>query len=170
MTKDHALAEAMSEGLIRECPKCKNRFFKMDGCNKMTCRCKQVMCYVCRKAITGYDHFHDNRNVQGAPNSKKCPLFDNSADRNEKDVEKAKAHILASINDDSNMTLDQIKKIVHEKLSAAPSVAAAHPSLVRPNVQVVHHPPAIPARPMPPPVPIHQAYVQRGRNKKRRRR
>ncbi len=163
MTKEHALAEAMSEGLIRECPKCKDRFFKMDGCNKMTCRCKQVMCYVCRRAITGYDHFHNNSgNAGDASKVKKCPLWDNSVDRNEKDIEKAKAHILASIKDDSAVTLDQIKKLVHEQLSTAPSMAAAHPSLVRQNVipPVVNRPVVPrPAFPVPP-----------RRNRKRRRR
>ncbi|EEQ91048.1 RING finger protein [Blastomyces dermatitidis ER-3] len=67
------IEEAMSEALIRTCPnpKCKVKIIKEDGCNKMTCvKCRSVMCYVCKKAITteGYRHFNKR------PNS--CPLHD----------------------------------------------------------------------------------------------
>ena len=41
--------EAMTEARIRQCPKCKTRFFKTEGCNKMTCSCGTIMCYICRK-------------------------------------------------------------------------------------------------------------------------
>src|SRR3546814_3177574 len=35
------IEEAMSQARIRECPnpKCKTRFYKTEGCNKMTCSC-----------------------------------------------------------------------------------------------------------------------------------
>ncbi|KAK2751470.1 hypothetical protein FQN55_000745 [Onygenales sp. PD_40] len=52
--------EAMSEALIRTCPKCKVKIVKEDGCNKMSCvKCRTMMCYVCKKDITkeGYSHF-----------------------------------------------------------------------------------------------------------------
>ncbi|PGH06991.1 hypothetical protein GX51_02030 [Blastomyces parvus] len=67
------IEEAMSEALIRTCPnpKCKVKIIKEDGCNKMTCvKCRSVMCYVCKKAITeeGYRHFGKR------PNN--CPLHD----------------------------------------------------------------------------------------------
>ena len=53
-------ADAMTEAVVRTCPnpKCKKRFFKEDGCNKMTCPgCKQLSCYICRQAIKDYSHF-----------------------------------------------------------------------------------------------------------------
>ena len=57
----HAVEEAMTASLIRECPnpKCKKKIVKELGCNKMTCVCRTVMCYTCRKDITkeGYEHF-----------------------------------------------------------------------------------------------------------------
>ncbi|KAI8923690.1 hypothetical protein BC831DRAFT_25202 [Entophlyctis helioformis] len=62
----HQLAEAMTNGLVRECPACKRKFLKEYGCNKMVCICGQYMCYVCRKPITGYDHF-GNPPVPGSP-------------------------------------------------------------------------------------------------------
>ncbi|OJJ66872.1 hypothetical protein ASPBRDRAFT_34625 [Aspergillus brasiliensis CBS 101740] len=56
----HLVEEAMSEALIRPCPKCKVKIIKESGCNKMICsKCQTAMCYVCKKDITreGYDHF-----------------------------------------------------------------------------------------------------------------
>lgn len=47
----------MTEAMIRTCWHCKKRFFKVEGCNKMTCTCGASMCYLCRKPIKDYDHF-----------------------------------------------------------------------------------------------------------------
>jgi len=41
----------------KSCPKCRIKIDKFEGCNKVTCRCGCVFCYVCGKAINGYDHF-----------------------------------------------------------------------------------------------------------------
>lgn len=70
--------EAMSESLIRYdfwfiflyifiymyqffffriCNRCSNPIIKESGCNKMVCTCGMMMCYVCKKTISGYDHF-----------------------------------------------------------------------------------------------------------------
>ncbi|KAE8311854.1 hypothetical protein BDV41DRAFT_565584 [Aspergillus transmontanensis] len=56
----HIVEEAMSEALIRNCPKCNVKIIKEMGCNKMICsRCKCVMCYLCKKDISReqYNHF-----------------------------------------------------------------------------------------------------------------
>ncbi|KAE8140637.1 hypothetical protein BDV38DRAFT_240056 [Aspergillus pseudotamarii] len=56
----HVVEEAMSEALIRNCPKCNVKIIKDMGCNKMTCsKCLCVMCYICKKDISReqYDHF-----------------------------------------------------------------------------------------------------------------
>ncbi|KAJ3129993.1 hypothetical protein HK098_007259 [Nowakowskiella sp. JEL0407] len=88
LNAQHQIEEAMSLALLRECPKCKKKFFKEDGCNKMTCTCGQIMCYVCRAPIKGYDHFHRQNNNSEIIDGK-CPLFDNTAQRNTDDVKLA---------------------------------------------------------------------------------
>ena len=73
---------AMSQALIRTCPRCKVRFVKEMGCNKMTCpTCKVCVCYTCGKDITqeGYQHFCNHFRV--VPGSKcgecdDCELYD----------------------------------------------------------------------------------------------
>ncbi|CAF0957227.1 unnamed protein product [Rotaria sordida] len=50
----------VSEAMIRVCYKCKQRFYKLEGCNKMTCACGASMCYICRQPIHGYEHFNNN--------------------------------------------------------------------------------------------------------------
>lgn len=74
--------EAMTASLVRTCPKCKAKFFKTEGCNKMTCSCGAYVCYVCRELIKhkdGYNHFcqHDRgpREFGACPDCKKCFLF-----------------------------------------------------------------------------------------------
>ena len=76
----HAVEEEMTLALLRECPNCKTKLIKDQGCNKIICsRCKHAMCYTCGKEISakkdGYDHFckiphcqHDSCN--------KCVLWD----------------------------------------------------------------------------------------------
>jgi TRIAD3 protein (E3 ubiquitin-protein ligase RNF216) len=54
------IEEAMTKARIRYCPKgCKQGFYKVEGCNKMTCpTCKTFICYVCRVEITKVSKFH----------------------------------------------------------------------------------------------------------------
>lgn len=48
----------MSEALLKKCYRCEKSFIKADGCNKITCTCGAMQCYLCGKAVTGYDHFN----------------------------------------------------------------------------------------------------------------
>ncbi|XP_017792226.1 PREDICTED: uncharacterized protein LOC108574201 [Habropoda laboriosa] len=57
--------EKMTEALVRKCYKCSRPYFKEDGCNKITCSCGALMCYLCDEGIRSYEHF----------NNKKCPLW-----------------------------------------------------------------------------------------------
>ena len=70
------IEEKLTEAMIRECWKCNKKvpskrsethftayfisfqFFKVEGCNKMTCACGAKMCYICKAKIVNYDHFY----------------------------------------------------------------------------------------------------------------
>lgn len=45
-------------GKFKLCPKCRATVDKFEGCNKVTCRCGAIFCYVCGRSITGYEHFN----------------------------------------------------------------------------------------------------------------
>jgi E3 ubiquitin-protein ligase RNF14 len=53
------------ESKYKICPKCRIRIEKISGCNKITCICGSIFCYICGKIISGYDHFGE----------KSCALF-----------------------------------------------------------------------------------------------
>ena len=42
---------AGAQARVRECPDCKKRFYKTEGCNKMTCSCGTLSCYICRQKV-----------------------------------------------------------------------------------------------------------------------
>ncbi|XP_070150467.1 uncharacterized protein [Polyergus mexicanus] len=76
------LEEKMTEALVRKCYKCGRKFFKEEGCNKMTCLCGAQMCYICDKPVTDYRHFQG----QGVQNSKLCPLWSDDRRMNAESV------------------------------------------------------------------------------------
>ena len=55
------IEQRMTEAMIRTCHNCKKRFYKVEGCNKMTCVCGASMCYVCRAPIKDYSHFNNGK-------------------------------------------------------------------------------------------------------------
>ncbi|XP_050735752.1 bromodomain-containing protein 4B-like isoform X2 [Eriocheir sinensis] len=82
------LENRMAEAMIRQCPKCGKRFVTEGGCNKMTCSCGTVMCYLCKKVITdGYNHFEQ----RGGFVSSKCPLWSNATELHTGEVRQAAA-------------------------------------------------------------------------------
>ncbi|XP_076649255.1 uncharacterized protein LOC143357015 [Halictus rubicundus] len=58
------LEEKMTEALVRKCQMCRKPYFKNDGCNKITCTCGLMMCYICEQVIQGANHFND---ISGCP-------------------------------------------------------------------------------------------------------
>jgi len=98
----------MTEALIRNCYKCRKPFIKQDGCNKMTCDCGAMMCYLCRKPVTGYDHFVGQGGTSEPPH-RVCPLWSNNDDIHLKEVARvaleAKQEIM-ELNPDIKLKID----------------------------------------------------------------
>lgn len=49
-----AIESARTAALKRTCPQCGVGFIKDSGCNKLTCKCGHIMCYICRQALSRY--------------------------------------------------------------------------------------------------------------------
>lgn len=62
-----------AQARLRICSKCKTSLYKEEGCNKVTCRCGTLMCYVCKGKIAGYNHFCNHPKNPGEP-CRKCNL------------------------------------------------------------------------------------------------
>jgi TRIAD3 protein (E3 ubiquitin-protein ligase RNF216) len=108
----HAIEEAMTHALMRNCPNCQKAFIKEYGCNKMTCpNCQTMSCYICRKIISGYEHF-DQRTYTGPTNSKKCMLSDPVEQRHTEEVTKAAKEALEDYKrQHPNMDQEELKAI-----------------------------------------------------------
>ncbi|KAL1490678.1 hypothetical protein ABEB36_013333 [Hypothenemus hampei] len=98
----------MTEALVRECYKCGAKFIKEDGCNKMTCTCGAIMCYVCRKPVTDYKHF----NGQGGTRHDLCPLYSTNYVMHEANVIKAAFQAKSQI--DPNVLKNDPTKDLHQ--------------------------------------------------------
>lgn len=73
------IEETMTKALIRVCSACKIELVKAEGCNKIACRCGQIMCYVCRKPIgNNYQHFcqHPREPGKACTTCNKCNLWE----------------------------------------------------------------------------------------------
>ncbi|ORX52667.1 hypothetical protein DM01DRAFT_1408005 [Hesseltinella vesiculosa] len=86
--------KAMADAVKRTCPRCSLSFQKSDGCNKITCQCGYIMCYVCRKHIgkESYGHFCDHFRETPGPckKCKRCDLY--KTDPEEQTVQQAALH------------------------------------------------------------------------------
>nr|POE72314.1 e3 ubiquitin-protein ligase [Quercus suber] len=144
----HKIEEAMTEALMRSCNKCKTRFIKEHGCNKMTCpTCSNLQCYVCSTTLKNYDHFDSGgtgEQPSGSTKTKKCPLFDNVEERHANEVKKAEAVAKA-------MIVEQIPDINPNDLDIKMSdavVAAELDRIKKAGVNGRGVPPPAPYRPL----------------------
>lgn len=163
LNAQHLIEEAMTNALMRKCPKCQATFVKSDGCNKIKCaKCGQLSCYICRKAIAGYDHF--NQAPPGArpgPSSSqaKCALWDGPngsggaetglAQRHHDEVAKAREEALAKLKQ-SNPEVDISRVKVDAPVVPTP--------LVQQQQRFPLPPMVYPPMPAMPPMPILPVY------------
>ena len=125
----HAVEEARSEAMMRSCPRCKVKIIKSAGCNKMTCsNCGAVMCYVCKKDITGrnYEHFGAGATA--------CPLQDRLAeDRHQQEADEAeKAAIAAAKAQDGDVAEEDLRIEAHLNQRPGREMGVANNARLRP--------------------------------------
>ncbi|KAL6307320.1 hypothetical protein BKA93DRAFT_727613 [Sparassis latifolia] len=130
----HTIEEAMTRALMRNCPKCQKAFVKEMGCNKMTCpNCHTLSCYVCRKIITGYDHFNNPPPYNGKQDPAKCLLWDSVEQRHSDEVAAAAKKALEDYKREHPDVNDQDIKI-----DIPPPLPAAGPSNVLYQADGIH--------------------------------
>lgn len=118
----HAIEEAMSEALIRNCPKCKVKIVKEDGCNRMTCtKCHCHMCYICRRDISKemYSHFNKPPSF--------CKTYDDQrTHRHQDEVERAQnTAISEALSQNPDLTEEDLR--VYKATTRKPSAPAQPP-------------------------------------------
>lgn len=66
-TEERRFVESrMSEAMLRTCWKCKKKFFKVEGCNCITCVCGAKMCYLCGMPGISLTHFSEVKGRDGS--------------------------------------------------------------------------------------------------------
>uniref|UniRef100_A0A665TM66 RING-type domain-containing protein n=1 Tax=Echeneis naucrates TaxID=173247 RepID=A0A665TM66_ECHNA len=92
--------ERMTAARVRKCVKCGTGLVKSEGCNRMSCRCGSFMCYLCREAITGYNHFCQHARSPGAPcrHCRKCSLWTDPTQDDERIIQEIQKEGEAELN------------------------------------------------------------------------
>ena len=104
VSERRVIEEARTEALIRTCGKCQVRILKEEGCNKVICTsCSAVLCDYCGKDISKvmYNHFDGQGRappgvMTNGPGAK-CPLYDESNKRKDRQVEEAEKQAMAKV-------------------------------------------------------------------------
>lgn len=106
--------EAMTQALVRTCPRpmCRKKFLKLDGCNKMTCSCSALVCYVCRKEIpktVAYKHFCQTPHCKHQ-SCNKCPLYADTTHADKTRVTNAAKKAARSVRKNVKVDVDSMLK------------------------------------------------------------
>jgi len=146
----HRAHEAMSQACKRFCPHCKQEYMKGDGCNKITCKCKKLSCYLCGEKVPGYSHFCGCRNKCSC--GKKCRLFTStqsmeSVDQRKRQEAGRKVLVEAGITDEKNILSILASPPKKKQAAAAPKphdIPVPHQPAGAPAA-VYHDPPVLEA-------------------------
>merc|ERR1719370_2211796 len=104
------IEEKLTEARIRECWKCSKKFFKEEGCNKMTCTCGAKMCYICKAKGVDYDHFYGQGGEATAKRT--CPLWSDNKAIHEEELAKAAEEARQKLEQDKiTFDIDPLKGI-----------------------------------------------------------
>lgn len=115
-----SVEEAMTNARVRFCPKkCKQPFFKVEGCNKMTCpTCKTFMCYICRAEIPkslGYGHFCQKPHCNHS-SCKKCSLYSNSEQDDLQAAKEAGLNAVKELQSDGGKQSGEVAKKMEDSI------------------------------------------------------
>ena len=120
VSERHFLEEAMTDALVRRCPKCQTPILKDSGCNKIVCtKCRCAICDFCGKDISkeGYNHFAERG--FGRPGDGVCPTTDDTFQRNDKRVKAAQQEAMEKIRaENPGLTEDDLQIKFSEKVKA----------------------------------------------------
>ncbi len=75
-SKRKNIEDKLTEAVILQCKKCNKSIYKEDGCNKVTCPCGTIMCWICKSTIDGYGHFCNNCPQIIRPGCTCCHVWD----------------------------------------------------------------------------------------------
>nr|XP_056722431.1 E3 ubiquitin-protein ligase RNF216 [Euleptes europaea] len=153
-----SIEEKMTAARIRKCHKCATGLIKSEGCNRMSCRCGAQMCYLCRAAINGYDHFCQHPRSPGAPcqDCAKCSLWTDPTEDDEKIIQEIQKE--AEEEQKRKNGENSFKRIgppVEEIAEKTPRLEG----IPRPVPQNLHHQPQMPPYPFVHP-PFHLPPVR----------
>jgi len=115
-----SVEEAMTKARVRFCPKgCKQPFFKVEGCNKMTCpTCKTFICYICRAEIPkslGYGHFCQKPHCNHS-SCQKCVLYSNSEQDDLQAAKEAGLNAIKELQNDGGKKNGEVAKKMEESI------------------------------------------------------
>lgn len=160
----HIIEEAMSAALIQKCNKCTKPFVKLHGCNKMTCTCGNLQCYVCGESIQDYRHFEAVRK-----DGTKCPLHENTDKRLEAKIKNAqKVAVKKVLEEQRDLNEEDVKVDIPSKPTPPlPAAQVLFPfvdmGMALPPFPLLHQPAAIRAGniPIPPGAPLPPIGIPR---------
>ena len=118
------MEEQLTEALVRECWKCHVKYFKEEGCNRMTCPrtgCGAMMCYLCKQPVQDYSHFYGQGGEPTA--TKTCRLWSDSKELHTRELAEAAARIREELAaEDPGPVEGQVMEVEVIEISDAPVI------------------------------------------------